>query len=78
MVQFHLARPKLRGGMKIKFCHDNGANIHSCRTEIMNTEDLGLTDDEWREMHEDDRMKMVENWALENFEYWYESEEDEK
>jgi hypothetical protein len=59
--------------MKIKFCNDNNANIHSKDEDIFDLEkDLGLKPEEWREMSESDRLEMVKEWALEKFEYWYE------
>lgn len=64
--------------MKIRFCNDNNANIHSKVEATLDiSEDLGLTDQEWQEMSEGDRLKMVEEWAMENFEYWYEEVEDD-
>ena len=34
--------------MKVKFCCNSGANIHSCREEVIDLdEDLGISDEEW-------------------------------
>lgn len=57
---------------KIKFVCDNNANIHSSREETYTLKQLGLTEEEWDEMSEEDRYKMVEDWAMERFEYWFE------
>jgi hypothetical protein len=58
--------------MRIKFWCDNGANIHSKRTETCTLDDLGLTDEEWSEMDEDQRNEFVKDWAFERFDYGYE------
>jgi len=34
--------------MKIRFWCDSGANIHSCREEVANIEQLGFTEEEWK------------------------------
>jgi hypothetical protein len=40
--------------MRVKFCCDNGANIHSVRKDTFDTErDFGITDEEWQEMSEE-------------------------
>lgn len=52
--------------MKIKLICDSGANITSARSEVVDTEKMwGLTDEEWNEMSEDDKYKLVEEWAWE-------------
>lgn len=59
--------------MKIRFVCDSGANIHSARKETVDTEDYGLTDDEWMELSEDDKYELVSEWAHERLEiYWKE------
>lgn len=59
--------------MKIKFCHDNNANIHSKRVSIFDIEkDLLITPGEWASMSEDEKNQIVCEWALQDFEYWYE------
>lgn len=61
--------------MKVKFCHDNGANIHSKKEEIFDTEkDLGLTDDEWNALTEISKHMIVEDWAMQDFDWWYEED----
>jgi hypothetical protein len=59
--------------MKIKFCCDNGANIHSKKCVTFDLEkDLFLTEEEWQNMAEDDKFKMVEEWTLEQLDFWFE------
>ena len=62
--------------MKVRFCCDNGANVHSRKVQVFDTEeDLGLTGEEWIGMNEDEKNKIVEEWAMEQFEWWCEEEE---
>lgn len=62
--------------MKITFCHDNNANIHSKKKEVFDLQkDFNMTDAEWLAMSEDDRNKMVEEWAMQDFNFWYEEDE---
>lgn len=57
--------------MKIKFCCDNGANIHSTLEHTFKPKDLGFTEDEWKELSDDEKMEIVKEWAFERFDYWY-------
>lgn len=58
--------------MKITFHCDNNANIHSEKTAEFDLEgDLGLTEEQWLAMSDDEKNDMVREWALEDFEYWY-------
>lgn len=58
--------------MKVKFCCNSGANIHSCRDEIIDLEkDLGISDNEWRKMDEDQRFGIINEWAQERLEIYY-------
>lgn len=49
--------------MKVKFVCDSGANIHSARTEVIDTNDLGYSDEEWEALSDDDKYEMVSDWA---------------
>jgi len=61
--------------MKVKFCCDNGANIHSKKVRTFDTvRDLHLDGGEWEKMTEDEKHKILECWANEQYEYWYEEE----
>jgi len=59
--------------MKLKFVCNSGANIHSARKAIIDTEDYGLTDEEWEELSDDGKFEIVSEWANERLEiYWEE------
>lgn len=58
--------------MKIRFYCDNGANIHSRKQETFSLSDLGLTEEEWREMTEEGKIKMVEEWMWDSMEVGFE------
>lgn len=64
--------------MKIKVAIDNGANAHSLRTDVLDFEDLGCTEEHWKEMTEEDRWKLVESyWHSQGaIEIWYEELKD--
>lgn len=59
---------------KVIFHCDSGANIHSCRSETLDTvKDLGLDDGEWESMSNEDKYKIVEEWAASDLEiFWTE------
>ena len=65
--------------MKVRFCCDSGANIHSCnKSDWMDTvEDLGLEDGEWEEMTYDEKHNMIEEWANNYLEIYYEEREND-
>ena len=56
----------------VNFHCNSGANIHSCRSQTLDTvKDLGLDEGEWESMDEDDKYKIVEQWAWNKLEiYW--------
>ena len=58
--------------MKIKFWCDNNANIHSRRSDVFTPDDLGYTEEEWREMTEEEKHECVKDWAMDRFEYGFE------
>ena len=60
--------------MKVKFCCDSGANIHSERSEVLDTvTDLGLKEGEWEAMNDEQRQEIVNEWAWDRLEiYWTE------
>ena len=60
--------------MKVKFVCDSGANIHSARTEVVDTEDYGYTDEEWLELSEEQKQEIVEEWANERLEVYFDEE----
>ena len=63
--------------VKVKFCVDSGANIHSCReTKWMDpVKDLGLLEGEWEKMDEEDKYEMAQDWANNHIEVYFEEEE---
>jgi len=58
--------------MKVKFWCDNGANIHSKRTEVFSLEDLGVEEDEWASLTEEQKHEYVRDWAMERFDFGFE------
>ena len=62
---------------KVNFNCDSGANIHSCRSETLDTvKDLMLDEGEWESMTEEQKRHCVEQWAWEGLEiYWEDVEE---
>lgn len=57
--------------MKLRVWCDSGANAHSKREEILDLEDLGLTEKEWLEMTEDERETLAKEVALSQFDWGY-------
>lgn len=58
--------------MKVKFNCDSGANIHSCRTDTLDTvEDLGLEEGEWEAMDDEAKDEILKEWAWERIEMWW-------
>lgn len=57
---------------KVIFYCNSGANIHSTRKQTLDTDkDLNLDEGEWEQMSEDDRFLIVQEWANERLEiYW--------
>ena len=60
--------------MKVKFVCDSGANIHSARTEVVDTEDYGYTDEDWLELSEEQKQEIVEEWANERLQVYFDEE----
>ena len=59
--------------MKVRFCCDSGANIHSCRSEILDTvEDLGFDEGEWETLSDDAKTSLLDDWAAARLEIYYE------
>lgn len=58
--------------MKVKFYCDSGANIHSCREEVMDTvKDLGLKEGEWEGLSEEEKYEQVKDWMNDRLEYGF-------
>lgn len=56
---------------KIKYWCDSGANIHSCRKGETSLDELGLTEDEWNAMSDDERDDMMREIACERLDWGY-------
>jgi hypothetical protein len=50
----------------VKFWCDSGANIHSQRSEIQTWDELGMTEEEFNALTEDERYEMAEEWAADH------------
>lgn len=61
---------------KVTFYCNSGAEEGDTRIEELDTvEDLGLEEGEWEEMSEEERYFIVDEWANERLEIWYEDED---
>ena len=59
--------------MKIKVWMDSGANCQSCKTDIFDLEeDLGITPEEWGNMPDDEKDKIMREVAFEGTDWGYE------
>lgn len=57
--------------MKLRIWCDSGANIHSCREEIISIEDIGLTENEWNAMTDEQREAAAKEIAFSNLEWGF-------
>ena len=58
---------------KVRFSVNNGANIHSCRSETIDTvKDLHLDEGEWENLDEDEKYQIAEEWANDKIEIYFE------
>lgn len=63
--------------IKIKYWLDSGANIHSQYEGKTTTDEIGITDDEWRSMTDQDKEEMMREYAFERSDWGYISEDEE-
>lgn len=56
---------------KIKYWCDSGANIHSCREGTTTLDELGLTEEEWHAMSDEDRDNLMRDIALDRLDWGY-------
>lgn len=56
---------------KIKYWCDSGANIHSCRKGTTTLDELGLTEEEWHAMSDEDRENLMRDIALDRLDWGY-------
>jgi hypothetical protein len=57
--------------MKVRFYCDSGANIHSCRDEIVDLNSWNISDEEWKNMSDDEKEQLAVDWANESLEIGY-------
>jgi hypothetical protein len=63
--------------VKVKFCNNNNANIHSKVTEVFDTKkDFDLNDEEWKALSDEEKDTFLKEWAYENFDMWIEEDEE--
>lgn len=51
---------------------DSGANIHSKYEQEISLDDLGITDEEWDEMDDDEQTEVMKDIAWERVEWGFE------
>lgn len=56
---------------KIKYWCDSGANIHSCRKGTTTLDELGLTEEEWHAMSDEDRDDVMRDVACDRLDWGY-------
>lgn len=56
---------------RFKVYLDSGANIHSKYEQVVELDDIGLTDEEWNEMNEKQRDEVMKEVAWERMEWGY-------
>tara|TARA_R110000868_G_scaffold227023_4_gene479970 strand:+ start:97 stop:294 length:198 start_codon:yes stop_codon:yes gene_type:complete len=56
---------------KFKVWLDSGANIHSKRQVTISLGEIGIEDDEWDEMSEDDRDEVMKEIAFDHSDWGY-------
>lgn len=61
--------------MKIRFGCNSGANIHSERYEVFELSDLGYTEDEWKNLSDEGKQSLVNEWAWERLEIYFQEVE---
>jgi hypothetical protein len=58
---------------KVKLYCDSGANIHSCREEIIDTVvDFGMEEGEWEALSDDEKWGEANQWAQDRLDIGYE------
>lgn len=62
-------------GKKFKVWLDSGANVHSCREQIVDLEDFGVSDEEWDEMSVDDQEEFMRDVAWDRMDWGYYEED---
>ncbi len=53
---------------------DSGANIHSCRKQVVSLDEIGYSEEEWDEMDDEQKDEVMREIAFQNSEWgWTES-----
>ncbi len=61
--------------MKIRVYCDSGANIHSCREQIVSFDELGTTQEDWENMSDLEKEDVIRPIAFERLDWgWQELE----
>lgn len=54
---------------KFEIWLDSGANIHSCKKTVVTLGDLGLSENEWDEMDQDEKEENMRDVAFETLDW---------
>lgn len=54
---------------KFEIWLDSGANIHSCKNTVVTLDDLGLSENEWNEMDQDEKDENMRDVAFETLDW---------
>ncbi len=54
--------------MKIEFYCNSGANAFSCRKEVFTIDDLGMSEQQWDALSDDEKYAQAEEWANDRLE----------
>lgn len=54
---------------KFEIWLDSGANIHSCKKTIVTLDDIGLSEEEWDEMDQDEKDENMRDVAFETLDW---------
>ena len=54
---------------KFEIWLDSGANIHSCEKTVVTLDDLGLSENEWNEMDQDEKDENMRDVAFETLDW---------
>ncbi|EPA7301008.1 hypothetical protein ACQ43C_000474 [Escherichia coli O9,30:H25] len=54
---------------KFEIWLDSGANIHSCKKTVVTLDDLGLSENEWNEMDQDEKDENMRDVAFETLDW---------
>ncbi|WP_395026330.1 hypothetical protein [Comamonas odontotermitis] len=58
-------------GRKFKVWLDSGANIHSCRKQIIDLDDIGVDSDEWDEMSDRQKEECMRDIAFDRLDWGF-------